>query len=70
VLVLSHVTFATAKPKPTQAAEPVGASSEIDVSSTGAIQSRQELPENCYWEMSSEVSATGTIITRRVQECD
>jgi hypothetical protein len=70
VLVLSHITFATAKPKHARAPEPVGAPSEVDVSSTGSIDSRQKLPENCYWDMTSEVNAAGTIIIRRVRECD
>jgi hypothetical protein len=70
VLVVSHITFATATPKQARAPESVRASSEVDVSVTGSIESRQKMPENCYWEMISEVSAAGTIITRRVQECD
>jgi hypothetical protein len=69
-IVLSHLSFATAKTKREQVAAQVGAESKADVSSTGSIGERRNLSDNCYWEFVPDVSATGTFTVRRVQECD
>jgi hypothetical protein len=70
VLVLSHITFGTAKTKQASLPSRAVAASNVDVSSTGSIGGRSRLADNCYWEQVSETNAAGRITTRRVQECD
>ena len=68
--IVGHVTFAAADqktaPRPTRGSAP----SQADVVSTGSIGKQALLADNCYWETVSEETSPGTIILRRVQECD
>ena len=68
-LAISHITFASAAPKPAPIASPT-VGSKVDVTTTGPINSGEELGENCYIELVQERSARGKTLTRRVHECD
>ncbi len=68
-LAISHIAFASAAPKPAQIAA-TSVVSKVDVTTTGSINSGEELGENCYIELVQERSARGKTLTRRVHECD
>jgi len=69
-IVLSHLSFATAKTQKAQIPAQVAVQSKVDISSTGSIEKHESLADNCYWELVSEEAPAGTLTVRRVQECD
>jgi hypothetical protein len=70
VLALSHVTFGAAKTKQAPVPPRAVAANHVDVSSTGSIDGRSRLADNCYWEVVSETNAAGRTDRHREEECD
>jgi hypothetical protein len=69
-IVLSHLSFATAKTHPKPVPPRLAVDNRADVSSTGSIGKIRNLADNCYWETLDEESVTGNSAAPRVETCD
>ncbi len=66
-LAIAHATFASAAPSQTRSGP---ATAAANVAVTGTVGSGEALGENCWIELVQEKTASGKIVTRRVQDCD